>query len=162
MIFVLIKIESRVAPVLRIGTLILMGPPLGFLPWHRNDRFPRSPRKPRSCSRHLYACRRSDSKQAPPNLSWDRKRSQFWRHLKFSTPHQWFIVIRLHDPYLARSCRAFSLTLTTMALYHSSLRWFEACSCKPTPRDLPSSFVQPRGALFPTDVDFQNFSNDPL
>jgi hypothetical protein len=27
---------------------------------------------------------------------------------------------------------ASSLTLTTMALDHSSLRWFEACSCKPS------------------------------
>ena len=36
----------------------------------------------------------------------------------------------------------YTVTLTTMALYHSSLRWFEACSCKPTPRGLPSSFMQ--------------------
>ncbi|MDO9529848.1 MAG: serine hydrolase domain-containing protein [Syntrophales bacterium] len=34
-----------------------------------------------------------------------------------------------------------------MALYHCSLRWFEASSCKPASRDLPSSLVQPRGAL---------------
>ena len=34
-----------------------------------------------------------------------------------------------------------------MALYHSSLRWFGTCSCKPVPRGLPSSLVQPRGAL---------------
>ncbi|MEN6318662.1 MAG: hypothetical protein ABFD82_07900, partial [Syntrophaceae bacterium] len=40
-----------------------------------------------------------------------------------------------------------SLTLTTLALYQCSLRWFEARSCKPTSRDLPSSLVQPRGAL---------------
>jgi hypothetical protein len=31
-----------------------------------------------------------------------------------------------------------------MALYQCSLRWFEACSCKPTPKDLPSSSVQLR------------------
>jgi hypothetical protein len=36
------------APVPRIGTLILVGPPLEFLPYHRNDRFPRSPQKPGS------------------------------------------------------------------------------------------------------------------
>ena len=41
----------------------------------------------------------------------------------------------------------FPSTLTTLALYQSSLRWFEACSCKLTSRDLPSSLVQPRGAL---------------
>ena len=28
-----------------------------------------------------------------------------------------------------------------MALYHSSLRWFEACSCKPASRGLPSSLL---------------------
>jgi len=31
---------------------------------------------------------------------------------------------------------------------HSSLRWFEAGSCKLAPRGPPSSFVQPRGALY--------------
>ena len=56
------------APVLRIGTLILMGPPLGFLPWHRNDRFPRSTQEPDSRSRHLYAGRRPGSKQDSPEL----------------------------------------------------------------------------------------------
>ena len=56
------------APVLRIGTLILMGPPLGFLPWHRNDRFRRSTQKPETGSRHLYAGRRSGSKQVSPEL----------------------------------------------------------------------------------------------
>jgi hypothetical protein len=38
----------------------------------------------------------------------------------------------------------FPLTLTTVALYQSRLRRFEACSCKPAPRDLPSSLVQLR------------------
>ena len=32
--------------------------------------------------------------------------------------------------------------LTTMAFGHSSLRWFEAYSCKSAPRGLPSSLVQ--------------------
>ena len=41
--------------------------------------------------------------------------------------------------YLTKSCFAFSVTLTTVAFDHSSLRWFEACSCKPAPRGLPSS-----------------------
>ena len=31
-----------------------------------------------------------------------------------------------------------------MAFDHSSLRWFEACSCKPAPRGPPSSSVQLR------------------
>jgi len=36
----------------------------------------------------------------------------------------------------------FSLMLTTLALDQGSLRWFEAFSCKPAPRDLPSSSTQ--------------------
>ena len=56
------------APVLRIVTLILMGPPLGFLPYHRNDKFPRSTQEPDSRSRHLYAGRRPGSKQDSPGL----------------------------------------------------------------------------------------------
>ena len=45
-----------------------MGPPLGFLPYHRNDRFPRSTQEPDSRSRHLYAGRRPGSKQDSPEL----------------------------------------------------------------------------------------------
>src|SRR5664280_2163558 len=68
----------------------------------------------------------------------------------FSTRDQRFTFIRLLDSYLTRSSPAFSLTLTTMALYQCSLRWFEACSCKPAPRGLPLSFMRLRGALSPT------------
>jgi len=56
------------APVPRIGTLILVGPPLEFLPYHRNDRFPRSTQEPGSGSRYLYAGCRPSSKQAPLGL----------------------------------------------------------------------------------------------
>src|SRR6516164_6683816 len=34
------------APSPRIGTLPLVGRPLGVLPWHRGDRFPRSTQEP--------------------------------------------------------------------------------------------------------------------
>ena len=56
------------APVPRIGTLTLMGPPLEFLPYHRDDRFPRSAQEPGSGSRHLYAGRHPGSKQVSPGL----------------------------------------------------------------------------------------------
>ncbi len=56
------------APVLRIGTLTLMGPPLEFLPYYRNDRFPRSTQEPGSGSRHLSAGRHPGSKQVSPGL----------------------------------------------------------------------------------------------
>jgi hypothetical protein len=39
---------------------------------------------------------------------------------------------------------ALTPTLTTTALYRSSLEWFEARSWKPTPKDLPSSLMQLR------------------
>ncbi len=54
-----IATTGRSAPVLRIGTLTLVGLPLGLLPLHRSDRFPRSAQKPGSSSRHLHAGRRS-------------------------------------------------------------------------------------------------------
>ena len=56
------------------------------------------------------------------------------------------LVVRLLGTYLTRSCLAFSLTLTTMAFDHSSLRWFEASTCMAASKGLPSSFAQPRGA----------------
>jgi hypothetical protein len=63
-----IATTSCSAPVPRIGTLTLVRPPLVFLPWHRDDRFPRSVQKPKSSSCHLYAGRRPDSKQVASGL----------------------------------------------------------------------------------------------
>ncbi len=55
---------------------------------------------------------------------------------------EWFTFVRLPEPHLLPSCGNFSSTLTTMALYHSSLRWFEAYSCKATSRGPPSFLIQ--------------------
>src|SRR3954452_14636901 len=56
-----------------------------------------------------------------------------------STLRRWFTRVRLSDPHLTQSRRAFSLTLTTGALNPSRSRWFGACLRRPAPRDLPSS-----------------------
>src|SRR5947209_17808569 len=56
-----------------------------------------------------------------------------------STLHRWFTRVRLSDPHLTQSRRAFSLTLTTRALNPSRSRWFGACLRRPAPRGLPSS-----------------------
>ena len=56
-----------------------------------------------------------------------------------STLHRWFTRVRLPDPHLTQSRRAFSLTLTTGALDPSRSRWFGARLRRPAPRDLPSS-----------------------
>ena len=56
------------APVLRIGTLPLVGLPLVVLPLHRSDRFPRSTQEPESSSRHLHAGGRLTNKQVTARL----------------------------------------------------------------------------------------------
>ncbi len=63
-----ITTTSWSAPVPRIGTLMLVGSPLAFLPYHQDDRFPRSVQEPDSESRHLYAGGRPGSKQVSPEL----------------------------------------------------------------------------------------------
>ena len=54
--------------------------------------------------------------------------------MHFSTRLQRFAYARLLASYLTGSSPAFSSTLTTIALYDSSLRWFEARSRKLAPR----------------------------
>ena len=125
------------------SVLILVGPPLGFLPSHRNDRFPRCTRKPEPSSHRFHAGCRSASRQGPAELVPGQCIPPgFDITFLFSTRHQRFTFVRLPGSHLTGSCPAFSVrTLTTMTLYHSSLRWFEASSCKPTSRDLPSSLL---------------------
>ena len=86
----------------RIGTLILVGPPLEFLPYHRNDRFPRSTQEPESGSRYLYAGCRPSSKQVtlglilefgkPPVLT----SSNSFRHLRSSLPTLASLILTCH------------------------------------------------------------------
>jgi len=57
------------------------------------------------------------------------------------------LIAHLLDPYLTYLCTPFPHPLTTRDLSTpSSVRRFEASSCKPTSRDLPSSLLQHRGA----------------
>ena len=56
--------------------------------------------------------------------------------MHFSTRLQRFAYARLLASYLTGSGPAFSSTLTTIALYDSSLRWFEARSRKLASRGL--------------------------
>jgi len=55
-------------PCARIGTLTLVGPPLEFLPYHRNDRFPRFTHEPSSGRATFNAERRTSSIQVSPGL----------------------------------------------------------------------------------------------
>jgi hypothetical protein len=131
---------SPSAPVPRIGTLALVGPPLGLLPSHRGDRFPGSMFEPESDSRHLHAGRHAGSKRISPALIPEQRLNPGFDVVHMlSTRRRWFTCVRLSDPHLTQSRRAFSLTLTTRALDPSRSRWFGACLRRPAPRGLPSS-----------------------
>ena len=67
------------APVFRIGTLILVGLPLEFLPYYRNDRFPRCTWKPESSSRRLHTGCHPACKSECNRLScfWKKSRIQY-------------------------------------------------------------------------------------
>ena len=61
-----------------------------------------------------------------------------------SRRHQWFTCVHLLISHLTQSGCAFSVTLTTPALYRRSLRWFGGCFQKPPPEGLPPSQLQLR------------------
>ena len=96
----------------------------------------------------IHATFMSDAAQTvsrlPLDLSWCRDSHQFDVVFMFRHLIGWFACARLSDSQLIPSGGTFVSTLTTLALYQRSFRWFEACSCKPAPRGPPSSFVQLR------------------
>src|ERR1019366_9856795 len=59
-----------------------------------------------------------------------------------TTRHQWFTFVRLSESHLTDFSPPFPTTLTTGTLDPRRLWRFEACSSKPTSRDLPSSLVK--------------------
>ena len=61
-----------------------------------------------------------------------------------SRRRQWFTCVHLLISHLTQSSCAFSVTLTTPALYRRSLRWFGGCFQKPPPEGLPPSQLQLR------------------
>ena len=104
---------------------------------------------PHKSLNQVHAIFMPDAAQAvnrfPLNLSWRPAStpvltpSLIFRHLINGSLSLISLIPTWHSP-----CHAFSSTLTTKAFDLSSLRWFEACSCKPAPRGLPSSSVQLR------------------
>ena len=137
------------APVFCIGTLILAGSPLGFLPSQQNDRFSSSAQKPAYKSCHLYAGCRLDSKRAPSRLIPATLQPTGFDNVRPLFDTSSMVHSRSSLVYTPGTifCHAFSLTLTTMTLNHSSLRWFGTYALTSIPRGLPSSFVQLRTAF---------------
>jgi hypothetical protein len=81
----------------------------------------------------------------PPDSSRNRRLNPGFDVVqKLSTSLQRFTRVRLPGPHLTRSCPAFSSTLTTLALYRCSLRWFGAFPRRTAPKGLPSSPAQHR------------------
>jgi hypothetical protein len=131
------------APALRIGTFVLAGPPLGVFPWHRRA----GSHVPNRSLRHVHAAFMPATtwtvNRFPPDLSrandYLSVLMTFLRFRHVVSGSRVFVSIGAH---LTKSCFAFSVTLTTMAFDHSSLRWFEASTCMAAPRGLPSSSVR--------------------
>ena len=101
------------------------GCPLDPLPSHRSDRFPRSMQEPDPGSRRLRAgCRMSRAsglRSAYPGTTTIPGSDTIHTISAF---HRRFASARLPGPHLTGSGPAFSATLTTIALYDSSSRWF--------------------------------------
>src|SRR4030042_5927265 len=93
----------RSIPITETSILVRVGPPLcpasvlqpswvfhfGFLPYHRNDRFPRSTHEPVSGSRYLYAGRHPGRMQVSPGLILVSRKLPVLTSSNFIwTPHQ--------------------------------------------------------------------------
>jgi hypothetical protein len=78
----------------------------------------------------------------PPDSSQRQDQPPVLMPSELSTLQRWFARARLLDPYLTRSRRAVSASLTTPALNRRSMRWFEATPCRAAPEDLPPSPAQ--------------------
>ena len=112
-------------------------------PQPRDDRFTRSTPKPRPSSRRLHAGHRLANQQAPARLIPGLCLCPgFDVVFPVSTRHQRFTHVRLLDPHLTRSRRAFSATLSTPALDRRTLRWFAA-----SPYRAATKGHQPSGQL---------------
>ena len=116
---------------------------LGLFPSHRDDRFPRSAQEPGPGSRHLHAGHRSANRQASAELIAGQPQEPGFDvgEMLFDTSsvvHLRSSSSSIPDVFMT----PFPSTLTTPALYRSSLRWFETRSCNPIPRGLPSSLMQ--------------------
>lgn len=94
------RMGRSVSP-LRIGTLLLMGLPLGVLPWHRSGRFPRSAEEPEPGSRRLCAGHRSGSRQVSPELVPGQQLDPGFDGVPtLSTRCRRFTFVRLPDSHL--------------------------------------------------------------
>src|ERR1700676_4014128 len=105
-------------PVLRLGTLILMGAS------HLDFSLRIGAQVPTALMPEVV---RAAIRPSPGLVPGQRLLPGFDIVYTLSTRHQRFARARLSEPYLTGSSPAFSATLTTPAFDRRSLRWFEAC-----------------------------------
>ena len=99
-------------------------------------------------SRRLYTGRHLDGNQVSSTLFPDSlSASGFDDSCKFRYFNSGSFLFVYLGTYLTSSWLAFSVTLTTMAFVHSSLRWFEASTCMATSEGHPPSLVKHSSCL---------------
>ena len=131
----------------------MRGLPLGFLPLHQYDRFPRSIRKPKISSCRLYAGHHPSNNQMTLELFM----GQICNPIFDVTVHAFDTssAVRLRSsPNLSPDkifVLPFPVTLTTLTLNQRSSRRFGNYFWKSSPEGLPPSFLQLR-AKFPALV----------
>jgi hypothetical protein len=104
--------------------------PLRLFPSHRGSRFPGSLSEPGSESRHLNAGRHAGSKRISPALIPEQRLNPGFDVVPtLSTLRQWFTCVRLSDPHLTRSCRAFCLDAHDRSFWLKPLKG--VCSLPP-------------------------------
>jgi len=92
----------------------------------------------RSC--RLYTgCRWVGSQITPPAPPARTYRPRFRQRLLFSMLHQRFIYIHLLSSHLPANADFSAVAHDRGLLSSSRTAWFDACLCRPTSRDLPSS-----------------------
>jgi hypothetical protein len=140
----------RSGPITELSSLLQGNPSLypvlvlsldnKLLPWHPDDRFPCSASTPVISSRHLYTGRRMNSNRIAFMLIL-----KLFKRFSFDDNSRSFdtsSMVRFrsspdHTPDMFY--HAFSSSLTTKALYSSSMKWFDTSFRKPMPRGRPSS-----------------------
>ena len=134
---------SPSAPSPRIGTRLLMGPPLGVLPSHRG----KGSHVPHKSLREAHAAFMPVTTRAvdrlPPSFIPDQQLEPGFDDVPtLSTDRRRFTHVRLPRAHLTGWSRLFRSRSPPGPLRPRSSRWFGSRSCNPNPRGRPSSLVQ--------------------
>jgi len=138
-----ITTTSWSAPVFCIGTLILAVLPLGFLPFHQYDRFPRSIRKPKISSCHLYAGHHLSNNQITLKLIMEQLRGSIFDVTVHAFDTSSVVRLRSSPDFTPDRIIVlpFTVTLTTLTFNQRSSRRFGNYFWKSSPEGQTSIFL---------------------